>query len=172
MPSHTGGAVVPEEKKGIMDQHSSSLAKHNLSSTAQLGQTQEHGWVLSPQPVELSCGHRHIFLWTEGLWQQTELPCRASPEAAPHKTHRYILGQAACAHAQQCHRLLTQEKPRELQAVRGHGPSAHTKPAALFQQHLLVGRTLSQHTGSLPQESPSVSPQPWTPPTTDVCLHL
>lgn len=49
------------------------------------------GYQIPPHAVELSCGHRRICLWTEGLWQQTQLPTRASPEAAPHKTHMYIL---------------------------------------------------------------------------------
>lgn len=40
---HRWSSRAREERQHIMGQHNSSLAKHNLSGTAQLGRTQKRG---------------------------------------------------------------------------------------------------------------------------------
>lgn len=57
-------------------------------------------------------------------------------------------------------------------AVRGHGPPVHTNQLLCFSSICWFAAHFPTTLGSLLQESPSMSLQLWTPPTTDVCLHL
>lgn len=125
-----------------MDQHSCSLAKHSPAWTdpeAQLGIDSPHSqWSCRVVTGTFSCGLRGC---GSKLSSQPEQPLKQLP------TKPTGTSWGSCPAVSQ--RLLT-EKPRELQAVRDCGFSAHTKPAALLQQHLLVCSTLCQHTGQPP----------------------
>lgn len=151
MPSHISGEAVPEEKKDSM-YGSAQLQpcqavslQHSPAWTdpeAQLGTDSHHSqWSCHVVTGTFSCGLR-------GCGSKFSAQPEQLPIEAPHKTHRYILGLMPSS--------LT-EKPRELQAVRGHSSSAHTKPALCFSSTYWFAAHFANTLGSLPQgESLSV----------------
>lgn len=132
MPSHTSGAAMPEEKKGSMSQISIAPSLPSRTSLAQPTLDRPRSWschlVMDTFSCGLGgCGNKLSSQPEHALKQLSTKPTGTSWGSSPAASQR-----------------------KSPESLRGHGPSAHMKPAALLQQHLPVCSTLHQHTGQSP----------------------